>query len=207
MSRRDFAEALRGVRCWDRGVQEVFEARGEPVVDCVLQNRDELIGLCEVIAQHRIRSFVEVGIWTGRLASTLHQIFDFDLVGVCDHRWAEQLGLPITVPDDARTCWADSDSAAYRRWREELGPVDLVFIDANHSYRAVCRDFEINRGLPHRFLAFHDITGAHRATRGVGRFWRELSHGHKREIVRPHRALGLDHSIMGIGLWSASEVP
>jgi hypothetical protein len=71
----------------------------------------------------------------------------------------------------------------------------------------VCRDFELERTMPHRFLALHDITGANRHTTGVRRLWQELDQGHKLEIVRPHRELGLDHSIMGIGVWSATEPP
>jgi hypothetical protein len=36
--------------------------------------------------------------------------------------------------------------------------------------------------------------------------WEELG-GHKLEIVRPHVELGLDHSTMGIGVWSDTEDP
>ena len=91
------------------------------------------------------------------------------------------------------------------QWRAALGPVDLVLIDANHNYHAVTRDIAINRAHPHRFLAVHDITGARRATAGVRRAWEEITDGHKLEIIRPHRELGLGRSTMGIGIWSASE--
>lgn len=203
---RDWRAQLAGVRCWDAGVQAVFEARGEPAVDCALQNREELIGLCEFIYTHRIRSYLEIGIWTGRVVGALHRIFDFDRVAACDHGWAESFGLPAATPPDCRLLRADSDSPEFLAWRASLGPVDLVLIDANHAYRAVARDFEINRAFPHRFLALHDITGYHRATAGVARLWREIE-GNKLEIVRPHLELGLDHSTMGIGLWSERERP
>jgi hypothetical protein len=84
-------------------------------------------------------------------------------------------------------------------WRRELGPIDLVLIDANHRYDAVKRDFEINRAFPHRFLALHDITGARRGTEGVARLWAELE-GDKTEIVEPG-------SKMGIGVWSNRVQP
>jgi hypothetical protein len=204
---RDFRAELQGERCWDHETQRVFEARGEPLVDCILQNREELIGLCELIAAHQVRSYLEIGIWTGRLVCALHRLFDFELVAACDHGWAARHGLPLHLPPEARFLQADSDSAEFLRFRERLGPVDLVLIDANHAYHAVKRDFELNRRFPHRFLALHDITGANRHTAGVRRLWQEIDDGHKLEIVRPHRELGLERSIMGIGVWSALEQP
>ncbi|MFN7973869.1 MAG: class I SAM-dependent methyltransferase [Acidobacteriota bacterium] len=199
---RDFRAELAGDRCWDLRTEEIFSASGEPLDDCILQNREELIGLCELIEAQQIGSYLEIGIWTGRLLTTLHRLFQFERVAACDHGWAEELGLTIRVPAGTSFLHGSSDSPAFRSWREDLGPIDLVLIDANHSYRAVRSDFEINRGFPHRFLALHDITGHRRQTEGVAKFWRELSGGRKQEIVRPHRELGLAHSTMGIGVWS-----
>jgi len=204
---RDFRAELAGERCWDRETQASYERHGEPLDDCVLQNREELIGLCELIEARGVRSYLEIGIWTGRLVCALQRLFHFDLVAACDHGWAARHGLPIRVPPEARFLEADSESEAFRRFRAALGHVDLVLIDANHSYHAVRRDFELNRVFPHRFLALHDITGANRHTVGVRRLWQEIEGGHKLEIVRPHLELGLDHSVMGIGVWSATEPP
>lgn len=204
---RDFRTELSDEKCWDRRSQALLEATGEALEDAILQNREELIGLCEVIEELQVRSYLEIGIWTGRLVTTLHRLFSFDLVAACDHGWAEEKGLPIHVPPGCRFLRADSDSAAFLAWRRELGPVDLVLIDANHAYHAVKADFERNRTFPHRLLALHDITGYSRWTRGVGRLWSELDTGYTREVVLPHRELGLDHSTMGIGLWSADPFP
>jgi len=202
---RDFRAELAGERCWDRGVQASFEARGEPDRDAILQNREELLGLCRFIEAHQVRSYLEIGVWTGGLVRALCRLFPFERVAACDHGWAEQRGLHIRLPPQVEFFRGDSESAEFRRWRAGLGPIDLVLIDANHSYHAVKRDFAVNRGFPHRFLALHDITGSSRHTRGVARLWRELSQGHKLEIVRPHRELGLEHSTMGIGVWSERE--
>lgn len=200
--RRDFRAELAGDKCWDRGTQALFERHGEPLEDCILQNREELIGLCEFIEAQGIRSYLEVGVWTGRLIRALHRLFDFQRVAACDQGWAEQLGLSIVLPEAAQTFFGDSESEAYARWRAELGHIDLVLIAANHSHTAVKRDFEINRRFPHRFLAFHDIAGANRHTAGVGRFWSGLDHGTKIEIIHPHLEAGSDASTMGIGIWS-----
>lgn len=203
MTSRDFRAELARERCWDRGVQEIYEARGEPLVDCILQNREELIALCEFIEEQRVRSYLEIGIWTGRLLCALQRLFGFSLVAACDDGYAARLGLPIELPRDARWLCADSRSEAFARFRAQLGHVDLVLIDADHRCEAVRRDFELNRTHPHRFLAFHDIVGDNRHTVGVRRFWEDLREGHKLEILRPHRELGLDRSTMGLGIWSA----
>ncbi len=200
---RDFRAALSGTRCWDRDTQAVFEQHGEALEDCVLQSREELIVLCETIDRLQLRSFLEIGTWTGALTRCLDRIFDFERLAVCDDGWCEQRGLAQRYPSKARVFRGDSGSERFARWREALGPMDLVLIDANHAHHAVLRDFELQRIHPHRVLAFHDITGANRYTAGVGRFWRELKHGWVREILAPHRELGLDHSVMGIGLWAA----
>jgi hypothetical protein len=200
MSPRDFRTELAAERCWDHACEAALAARGEALEDCILQNREELIGLCEFIADNEVRSYLEIGVWTGRLVAALHRLFRFDLVAACDHGWAERCGLAIRLPPEARVFRGDSASDAYRAWRAALGPVDLVLIDANHAYHAVRRDFEINRAFPHRFLALHDITGARRQTTGVRRLWDELPAAGQVMIVRPHAELGLDRSLMGIGL-------
>ncbi len=205
MTGRDYRKLLTDGRFWDQEVERVFQRHGEALVDCILQNRSEVVALCEFIERENIRSYLEIGIWTGRLLSTLHSIFDFDLVAACDQGWAEQCGLDIHLPSEALFFKGDSQSEEFRRWREGLGLVDLVFIDANHSRRAVELDFQLNRSLPHRFLAFHDICGTRPGTAGVGRFWRGLREGRKEEILRPHTELGLPHTTMGIGIWSESD--
>lgn len=202
MSDRDFRCELSGVRCWDRTTQELYQRHGEPLDDCILQNREELIALCAFIEAHRVRSYLEIGVWTGRLISTLHRLFDFERVAACDDGYARRFGLSIGLPPGTVLFEGDSGSGEFERWRASLGHIDLVFIDANHHEAGVRRDFEINRAHPHRFLAFHDIAGNDRHTRGVRRFWESLAEGHKLSIVRHHLELGPERPGMGIGIWS-----
>ena len=204
---RDYRSLLANDPCWDATTQARYERLGEAAQDRILQNREELLALCRFIEVNRVRSYLEIGTWTGRLVSALHRLFAFDTVAACDDGYCRRFGLDHRFPPDARVFLGSSRDPAFEAFRASLGPVDLVFIDGDHGYRGVRADFEMQRRHPHRFLAFHDITGANRHTRGVARLWRELPAGWKVELVLPHRELGLPHSTMGIGIWSATERP
>lgn len=53
---------------------------------------------------------------------------------------------------------------------------DLVFIDGDHSYEAVKRDFNWYGRLS-KIIAFHDIVeGRGETTEGAARFWREIAY-------------------------------
>ena len=184
-------------------MQARYQAEGEPLEDCILQNREELIRLCEFIEAQGVRSYLEIGLWTGRLLSTLHRLFAFDLVAGCDDGYAQRKGLPLTLPPETHLFKGNSASPDFEHFRRDLGAVDLVLIDGNHHYAGVRQDFEQQRRHPHRFLALHDITGANRHTTGVARWWGEIEGGRKVELLQPHGELGLDSSVMGIGIWSA----
>jgi hypothetical protein len=175
--------ALSGVPCWDAEVQRLYAETGEPRADVALQNRAELTGFLAFMVANSVRSYLEIGTWTGQTLCAVAGGLDLDLIACCDHGYAQRLGLPLHLPPGARFLCADSDSDAFLRWRAELGPIDMVLVDANHHYRALKKDVALALSFPHRFLALHDITGGNRHTRGVKRVWDELD-GEKVEIVR-----------------------
>jgi len=171
---------------------------GCPCDDVIWQNSEELEQYLAWLKQFHIRRYLEIGSWTGRLINFLHRELAFEKVAACDLGWAEEAGLEIRFDPDIHQLRASSWSPEFLQWREALGPMDVVFIDGDHTYEGVKRDFEINRAAPHRFLVFHDIK-EQRFGPGVVKFWKELK-GHKFEI-------SASPTSMGIGIWSSTENP
>jgi predicted O-methyltransferase YrrM len=106
----------------------------------------------------------------------------------------------VVRPSQRVTClWQDShDPATVSAVCDALdGPLDLLFLDGDHSADGVARDFALYEPLVRSggLIAFHDID-AH-ATGGVPAFWRETRDRYEHiEIVdRRHAPQGL-----GIGI-------
>lgn len=199
---RDFAALLKDVRCWDAEVDANWFGK-HILPNCIVQKRPELIAFCEWIESKQISSYLEIGIWTGALLSTLQALFQFKKLAACDAGAAAYRGFPILIPPETHFLPCESHRIEYRAWRQQLGMMELVLIDGDHSYEGVKSDFEINSRYPHRFLVFHDIDNPEPQAQGVGQLWRELE-GYKLEIIRHEPQL---ISRMGIGIWSATEQP
>ena len=89
---------------------------------------------------------------------------------------------------------------------------DFIFIDGDHSYDGVRRDFELYKQLlsPRGYIAFHDIDPNHVFRDGAGgqvyKFWRDLNYGSKTEIIcnkstADYLIFGQQDHYGGIGLW------
>lgn len=197
---QDFRQFFAAEPFFDQASQALVD-QGKVPGDVILQHHEEIVAFCEWIASEKIRSYLEIGIWTGRLISALHRLFAFEKIAVCDDAYAGLCGLPMHLPDGAIPFWGNSHSPYFPAWRKRLGHLDLVFIDGDHTYEGVKQDFLVNVQFPHRFLAFHDIAGGDEMTEGVRRFWRELP-GNKLELIRPQTAeAGAERRGMGIGIW------
>lgn len=90
---------------------------------------------------------------------------------------------------------------------------DLIFIDGDHLYESVKRDFELYKSLRSKngIIIFHDIdpNHVHKNTHAgeVYKFWHDLSYGVKVEILcklgsGKIKSGEYTHGFGGIGIWS-----
>lgn len=195
---QDFRSLLASEPCWDAEADHQFNNE-QPVGSRLLQNRTELIAFCEWIEEHEIHSYLEVGIWTGRLLSALERLFNFEKLAACD------LGLlkkhyPMHIPPKTQMYWGDSQTPEYLDWRASLGHIDLIMLDADHSYEGIKKDFLLNTQHSFKYIAFHDVINKHPSGIGVKRFWDELQ-GNKITFAFPNLESDKEDSGMGIGIW------
>ena len=180
------------------------------------QKRAEILWLLELLAEKRPAVVLEIGtdrggtlfLWT-RVASS-----DALLITVDIRKLVGRLGrlspfaLVRTSFEQARQrieLIDDVDSQrdeTVERIRRVLGgrPVDFLFLDGDHRYEAVRRDFALYTPLVGRggVVAFHDVSQRTTPdTEGTAAFWAELKRSHPTdEMVDPGGAPGY-----GIGVY------
>ena len=204
MHKKNFHEELRAVQFWSAETEQVLKEKGLALSDCALQNREEIVKLCEWIEANNISSYLEIGCWTGRLTAALHRIFHFRPLAACDLGVAKEFGFEIALPKEAVFFEGNSHSPIFENWRKALGHIDLTFIDTDKTYTAIQKDFANAIAHPHRFIAIQGIAGSPRTGADVKRFWDELS-GNKIEILEPHPEIGSPTPTLGIGIWSSAS--
>ena len=174
-----------------------------------IQIQAEIVRFIEMVRAIAPQRVVEVGSASGgtlfllaRAARPGATLVSVDLPAGPDSpgyaAWREDLYRAFAGPDRRiELVRADSHSpATAARVKGILGaPADVVFIDGDHSYAGVARDYELYAPLvrPGGLLAFHDIVADHRTRFGtetandsgeVYRLWSEVrSRGKATEIV------------------------
>lgn len=89
---------------------------------------------------------------------------------------------------DAEYLFADSSTPQAVEWAGKCTPYDLVFIDGEHDFPGVRRDW-VNYGPMGRRVAFHDIV---HARHDVKHLWAEIKTGHRtEESVHSHMGIGI----------------
>jgi hypothetical protein len=86
---------------------------------------------------------------------------------------AEHIGIDICDKYSKPDIVGNShDTSTVEALKQKLRgrPIHLLYIDGDHSYPAVKRDYETYGGLVSNIIVFHDIGSIH----GVKQFWEEL---------------------------------
>ena len=156
---------------------------------------NEIRPFANFLASKEPKNVLEIGVRKGGTASLWCLIASGLVVGV-DWDQRDSLGFPYTMQlsnammDDYknyRFVFGDSHHKDTVDAVQALVPeVDFLFIDGDHSYNGVKKDFELYSPLvkPGGLIAFHDIVDTElirSAGHGVHIFWRELE-GKKHEF-------------------------
>jgi hypothetical protein len=165
----------------------------------IQQKRTEWEWLLVKCEQYDVQTVLEIGCYSGggtfsfgtfaeRLISIDHidpPMFDISQIGCRYDYVAGNSAHPSTVEKVGALLGTDK--------------VDLLFIDGNHSYDGVKRDFELYAKFASKLVAFHDIVDSkdHRnAGCFVSRFWSEIKARHK----NTEEAIKEDGNWGGIGV-------
>jgi predicted O-methyltransferase YrrM len=157
------------------------------------QQRAELVAFLERVAKLQPAAICEIGAASGgTLCALAHAARPLVVISIdIDFTSARLRALPrLGRADQAIACIAgDSHGEPVRARVAEVlrgRPLDLLFIDGDHSYAGVRTDFEAYSGLvrPGGLIGFHDIvpdfktrygTPTAADSGGVPKFWRELT--------------------------------
>lgn len=147
----------------------------------VEQHGDELAPFCALLEALRPRHVLEIGFRRGGTLAVWHALSSGNALGIDlpdDFSEARARELMDAYAPRLFVMLHDShDEATLRDVRSVLQgePLDLLFIDGDHSAEGVARDLEMYEPLvrPGGVVAFHDIQ-PHPGSIGVHEMWKRL---------------------------------
>ena len=175
-----------------------------------LQARDELVEFLKLIKAENVKSYLEIGSRYGGTFEAVMTRCPPGSFGVCVDFPGGEFGDDNSAPlllaalkrirrnaREASVIFGPSGAPEVVDRAVQHAPYDCVFIDGDHAYEAVKRDFELYAPMG-RMIALHDIAAPDDWTDGrgslveVGRFWREIRHLYRSfEIVTPGTNMGI----------------
>jgi predicted O-methyltransferase YrrM len=175
-----------------------------------IQHVDELTEFARMLQRHPPHAALEIGTAQGgvfwllcRLCAADATLISLDLPPEERHSGGQRIAVDLqSMKKPGQTVHAihgDShDSQTLAQVRSSLGgrKLDLLFIDGDHTYDGVRRDYEMYHSLvrPGGIIAFHDIIHTHWPECQVDRFWGELA---KDSSLQPRAIFGLVPSHFG----------
>lgn len=110
---------------------------------------------------------------------------------------AEHIGININAKHEEPDIMGDThDPKTLEALKNKLGkrPINVLFIDASHTYISVKQDYEMYSPLVEDIVAFHDIeTGRYKDDKndGAWKFWEELRTAQYKESKRDNTYISI----------------
>ena len=151
------------------------------------------------LSKYKINSYLEIGCrWGGTFIITNEILklndgaiksYACDLIPMCDILNEYKLYSDFTYIQE---------SSSNLTTNNVCEQIDLILIDAEHSYNAVKNDLEIAKQFNPKYIVFHDITSD--VCPGVGMFWNEIKNDYKHyEFIEQYNSVVVGN-YLGIGL-------
>jgi len=160
-----------GYRMWDGTRTHLMQSPWE-LADFIFALKKH-----EIDSGRKMRRFLEVGFSSGQNNSILNKFFNFDHIVGLDLFSSNTNGSTLQGNMQNKNLvliTGDSTSDRVINLTGNMGPYDLIFIDANHEYEYVKKDFENFKEFLEEggVVAFHDVDCPD--WMGINKFWKEL---------------------------------
>ena len=139
----------------------------------IQQKQKEFTELMQIIIDNKYKSVLEIGAYsngcTYAFASLCKKVVSIDL----NHRSTERFNNVTYITGNSHEVRNDIS-----------GKFDVIFIDGDHTYAGVKKDFELYSDLINKggIICFHDIWDTeehHRQCCYVDKFWNEIKENYK----------------------------
>jgi len=178
-NKNKFLEFLRYQANVEWGGYRIFDGTYNHLQQIPEEQADFILYLInhEKKVDHKIEKFLEIGFSSGLNNTILDKIFHFkEIVAIDSFQWrvnSDSLYANLKFKNLILIC-SESTSKRSINLAKKLGPYDLIFIDGDHSYEVVKKDFENYKTLinDNGVIALHDINSIIHT--GVPKLWEEI---------------------------------
>jgi hypothetical protein len=177
--KHDFIEFLRFQTNTEFGGYRMFDGTRQHLMH-IPEELSDLMSFLKTYEKNirkKFSNFLEVGYSSGKTNTIFNKFFNFEHIVAIDDFTAEMSSTDLLANlkrKNLTLVCGSSYKSDNQKIIKKFAPYDLIFIDANHEYEFVKKDFEnfspfLEKG---GVIAFHDVDCPD--WRGINQFWNEL---------------------------------